>query len=59
MRRALEVARQTPAGDIPVGAVLYDAAGNELSIGVNRREQRGGIAAKAFTTDPSLLSCCA
>ncbi|ART22518.1 tRNA-specific adenosine deaminase [Corynebacterium striatum] len=40
MRRALEVARQTPAGDIPVGAVLYDAAGNELSTGVNRREQR-------------------
>ena len=24
MRRALEVARTTPAGDIPVGAVLYD-----------------------------------
>lgn len=47
MRRALEVARQTPAGDIPVGAVLYDAAGNELSTGVNRREQRGDPTAHA------------
>jgi tRNA(adenine34) deaminase len=39
MRRALEVARSTPAGDIPVGAVLYDASGKELATGVNRREQ--------------------
>ena len=39
MRRALEVARTTPAGDIPVGAVLYDASGKELATGVNRREQ--------------------
>ena len=39
MRRALEVARTTPVGDIPVGAVLYDASGNELATGVNRREQ--------------------
>lgn len=39
MRRALEVARQTPAGDVPVGAVLYDATGTELATGVNRREQ--------------------
>lgn len=38
MRRALEVAATTPAGDVPVGAVLYDAAGCELSTGVNRRE---------------------
>lgn len=40
MRRALEVARRTPAGDIPVGAVLFDGAGTELAWGVNRREQR-------------------
>ena len=40
MRRALEVAAGTPAGDVPVGAVLFDAAGRELSTGVNRREQR-------------------
>ncbi|WP_411709731.1 nucleoside deaminase [Corynebacterium sp. LaCa116] len=39
MHRALEVARTTPPGDIPVGAVLYDAAGEELATGVNRREQ--------------------
>ena len=38
MRRALDVAKRTPAGDVPVGAVLYDAAGTELAIGVNRRE---------------------
>ena len=39
MQRALAMARQTPAGDVPVGAVLYDAAGRELATGVNRREQ--------------------
>ena len=39
MQRALATARQTPAGDVPVGAVLYDAAGRELATGVNRREQ--------------------
>nr|WP_256381265.1 nucleoside deaminase [Corynebacterium sp. HMSC04H06] len=40
MRRALEVAAGTPAGDVPVGAVLFDASGRELTTGVNRREQR-------------------
>ncbi len=39
MRRALEVAATTPAGDVPVGAVLYDAHGTELASGVNRREE--------------------
>ena len=39
MRRALDVAKRTPAGDVPVGAVLYDAAGTELATGVNRREE--------------------
>ena len=39
MRRALDVAKRTPAGDVPVGAVLYDATGAELATGVNRREE--------------------
>ena len=39
MRRALDVAKRAPAGDVPVGAVLYDAAGTELATGVNRREE--------------------
>ena len=39
MRRALDVAKRTPAGDVPVGAVLYDASGTELATGVNRREE--------------------
>ena len=38
MRVALEVAAQTPAGDVPVGAVVFDAAGNVVGRGVNRRE---------------------
>lgn len=39
MRRALELADATPpAGDIPVGAVIYDPAGQELAAGVNERE---------------------
>ena len=39
MRRALDVAKRAPAGDVPVGAVLYDATGAELATGVNRREE--------------------
>ena len=39
MQRALEVASLTPAGDIPVGAVIYAPDGTELATGVNRREQ--------------------
>ena len=39
MRRALDVAKRTPAGDVPVGAVLYDATGTALATGVNRREE--------------------
>mgnify|MGYP001125509496 FL=1 len=38
MRRALEVARSTPAGDVPVGAVLFSPDGRELAVGTNRRE---------------------
>ncbi len=47
MRRALEVARTTPAGDVPVGAVIYGPDGQELAIGVNRREQRADPTAHA------------
>jgi len=39
MCRALDVAKRAPAGDVPVGAVLYDATGTELATGVNRREE--------------------
>lgn len=38
MRRALQVAAQTPAGDVPVGAVIYGPDGRELATGTNRRE---------------------
>ncbi len=40
MRFALDVAAATPPGDVPVGAVIYDAAGRVLATGVNRREER-------------------
>ena len=38
MRVALETATQTPAGDVPVGAVVFDGAGVVVGRGVNRRE---------------------
>lgn len=38
MRRALEIAAETPAGDVPVGAVILGPDGRELGRGVNRRE---------------------
>lgn len=38
MREAMAVAARTPAGDVPVGAVVFDAAGNVVGRGVNRRE---------------------
>ena len=38
MRRAIEVAHMTPAGDVPVGAVIYAPDGRELGWGTNRRE---------------------
>ena len=40
MRRALAVARTTPPGDVPVGAVIFGPDGRELATGVNRREER-------------------
>ncbi|MBY6537143.1 nucleoside deaminase [Rhodococcus sp. BP-349] len=47
MRRALEVARTTPAGDVPVGAVVVNAAGDEIASAVNERERRGDPTAHA------------
>lgn len=38
MRRAIEVAQSTPAGDVPVGAVIFAPDGSELASGTNRRE---------------------
>lgn len=38
MRRAIAVARTTPPGDIPVGAVIFAPDGRELATGTNRRE---------------------
>lgn len=38
MRRALEVARTTPPGDVPVGAVIFGPDGVELAAATNRRE---------------------
>lgn len=38
MRFALEVARTTPPGDIPVGAVLFSPTGEIIGTGTNRRE---------------------
>ncbi|MGM9615772.1 MAG: nucleoside deaminase [Oscillospiraceae bacterium] len=41
MRRALELAREAGQnGDVPVGAVVADAAGNIIGEGRNRREER-------------------
>lgn len=47
MRRALEVARTTPPGDVPVGAVLYEPDGRELAVATNRREADGDPTAHA------------
>lgn len=41
MGRAIEVARTTPPADVPVGAVLYDAAGHEIAATTNRRDTDG------------------
>ncbi|MBI8989856.1 nucleoside deaminase [Corynebacterium meridianum] len=38
MLRAIEVARTTPPGDVPVGAVVIDSSGRELAVATNRRE---------------------
>jgi tRNA(adenine34) deaminase len=46
MRRALAVAPSSPA-DVPVGAVVYDAAGVELAAAGNERELLGDPTAHA------------
>ena len=38
MRHALDIARQTPEGDVPVGAVIYAPTGEILATATNRRE---------------------
>ncbi|SDS62942.1 nucleoside deaminase [Corynebacterium timonense] len=38
MRRAIGLAGTTPRGDVPVGALVFDAAGRVVGRGVNRRE---------------------
>lgn len=47
MRRAIEVARTTPAGDVPVGAVIFAPDGTELASGTNRREAESDPTAHA------------
>jgi tRNA(adenine34) deaminase len=46
MRRALAVASSSGV-DVPVGAVVYDAAGNELASAGNERERLGDPTAHA------------
>nr|WP_257802377.1 nucleoside deaminase [Corynebacterium sp. zg912] len=47
MRVALATAAQTPAGDVPVGAVVFGADGEVVGRGVNRREALGDPTAHA------------
>lgn len=47
MRRAIEVARTTPGGDVPVGAVIFGPDGRELASGINRREAKSDPTAHA------------
>lgn len=47
MRAALDVARTTPAGDVPIGAVIFGPDGTELARATNRREADGDPTAHA------------
>lgn len=47
MRRALDVARAAPPGDVPVGAVVFAPDGRELAAATNRREADGDPTAHA------------
>lgn len=47
MRKAIEVARTTPPGDVPVGAVVFSPEGEVLGVGVNRREANNDPTAHA------------
>ena len=40
MQQALDLAATTPPRDVPVGALVFDAGGEVIGRGVNRREQR-------------------
>lgn len=41
MRAAIAVARRTPAGDVPVGAIVFGPDGRILAEAANRREADG------------------
>lgn len=48
MRRALELAAEAAAaGEVPVGCVIADAAGNIIAVGRNRREETRSVAGHA------------
>lgn len=48
MRRALAVAGEAAtSGDVPVGAVVLDSAGQILAVGGNEREMRADVSAHA------------
>lgn len=47
MRGAIALARTTPAGDVPVGALVYGPDGAVVGRGVNRREANGDPTAHA------------
>ncbi|MFR9754026.1 nucleoside deaminase [Nocardia sp. 004] len=47
VRAALAAASATEAGDVPVGAVVFDATGKELARAVNAREALGDPTAHA------------
>ena len=47
MREAIEVARMTPPGDVPVGTVVFSPEGEVLGVGVNRREANNDPTAHA------------
>ena len=48
MRRAIAVAAGAPeTEDVPIGAVVFDAGGNEIAIGCNEREMLGDPTAHA------------
>lgn len=47
MREAIALARRTPPGDVPCGALVYSAEGEVVGRGVNRRDERGDPTAHA------------
>lgn len=47
MREAIELAKTTPPGDVPVAALVYSPGGDIIGRGVNRREADGDPTAHA------------